>query len=175
MAAISTLGPLTLWTIDYITPWIVGNGTHYLFIAAYMADPKVPLPVRIISTFHVWLPFLAMWLVWRLGYHRRAWIAQSAYAALIFTISYLISVREGDKSMPVNVNWVFGLEPMKPHKHLNDVQFVAAVIVLFVIAIYLPTHLLLRYTIGRHKPLPAQSDEKSTASPMRAGENHKDS
>lgn len=152
MCAIATIVPLgVIWTIDYISP-LLFNGKRFAFVAAYMADPSVPLPVRLISTFHFWLPILACWMVYRIGYHRWAWLTQTAYVAVVMTLSYWVSVRVGTSNWsPVNINWVYGLEPTKPHRNLSDPMFVAALIGLFCVVIYIPSHLMLMTIIALWK------------------------
>jgi hypothetical protein len=38
----------------------------------YMFQPEIPPPLRALSLFHCWMPFLLLWLVYRLGYDARA-------------------------------------------------------------------------------------------------------
>ena len=66
LPAVGITLPQLLWVVDFLT------GTHITGMTSYMFDPKLPLFVRGLSTFHGWLPFLLVWGVWRLGYDRRA-------------------------------------------------------------------------------------------------------
>ena len=64
--AVAMTLPQTIWIVDFLT------GGRVVGVSAYMFDPGVPLYVRALSTFHLWLPFLILWMVARLGYDRRA-------------------------------------------------------------------------------------------------------
>ncbi len=49
-------------------------------MSAYMFNPGLSLFTRGLSFFHFWLPFLVLYLVWRLGYDRRAFVAWTGLA-----------------------------------------------------------------------------------------------
>jgi hypothetical protein len=69
MSAVGILVPQFFWCVDF--------GTHLAgfpltSMTGYMFDAKLPLFLRGLSLFHGWLPFLLCYLVFRLGYDRRA-------------------------------------------------------------------------------------------------------
>jgi hypothetical protein len=71
LASLPTVGlalPQFLWVLDFLT------GARITGMTSYMFDPELPLFVRGLSSFHGWLPFLLLWMVWRLGYDRRAFL-----------------------------------------------------------------------------------------------------
>src|SRR6185436_17017032 len=78
-----------LWVVDLLCRLVAG--VHVTGVTAYMVDPTIPLFLRGLSTFHGWLPFLLLWLVWRLGYDARALAAQSAAAVVLLLVSYLFA------------------------------------------------------------------------------------
>src|SRR5207249_8020437 len=89
-----------LWIADFLVR--VVTGVKLVGIAGYMFEPDKPLYVRGLSLFHLVLPFLLLWLVCRLGYDRRAFAAQTAFAWVVLLVCYWFT----DPS--ANINWVFG-------------------------------------------------------------------
>jgi hypothetical protein len=71
----------------------------------------------------------------RLGYDQRAFLWQTIVALVALPLSYLVS------SAQENVNWVYGLGE-KPQRILPAPLFVILLMLLFPLAVYLPTHLL---------------------------------
>jgi hypothetical protein len=100
MQAIAILVPETLWVLDVGARLSTGKSPTGL--AEYMFDPAIPRPVRALSLFHLWLPPMLVWAVARLGYDRRAWLAQTAVTTVILPVSYLATAPRD------NVNWVYG-------------------------------------------------------------------
>src|SRR5277367_2199886 len=66
MEAVALTMPQILWTADFL------SGGHIVGFSRYMFKADLPLSTRALSTFHLWLPWILLWLVWRLGYDRRA-------------------------------------------------------------------------------------------------------
>jgi predicted membrane protein len=100
-----------------------------------MFDPKIPLFIRGLSSFHIVLPLLLLWMLHRLGYDQRAFLWQTIVALVVLPISYLVS------NAQENVNWVYGLGE-NPQRILPARLFVILLMLLFPLAVYLPTHLL---------------------------------
>lgn len=73
--AVAVLLPELAWNLDFFTRLIAGRGLTGLDATAYMFNPAQPLWLRGLSLFHVFLPALLVWLLYRLGYDRRAWLA----------------------------------------------------------------------------------------------------
>ena len=100
-----------------------------------MFDPKIPMFIRGLSCFHIFLPVLLLWGLHRLGYDRRAFLWQTIVALLVLPLSYLLSnARE-------KVNWVYGFG-QNPQKIMPAPLFVVLLMLLFPLVIYLSTHLL---------------------------------
>ena len=49
------------------------SGASHRFITACRVDDEIPVFIRTLSLYHVVLPVLLFWLVWRLGYDGTAW------------------------------------------------------------------------------------------------------
>jgi len=106
--AVGILLPQALWVIDFIAGAL---GIPLTGMTAYMFDAKLPLFTRGLSFFHFWLPFVLAWLVWRLGYDRRAFVVWTVAAWALLSICYFLMPAPPamDGSLPVNINYVFGL------------------------------------------------------------------
>ena len=86
MPAVGIVLPQTLWMVDFLAQCA---GVPLTRMTAYMFDEKYALFTRGLSFFHFWLPPLLLWLVWRLGYDRRALRMWSYLAWGLLTICYL--------------------------------------------------------------------------------------
>jgi hypothetical protein len=134
MQAVSVVLLEIVWTIDFLARLIFR--VKVTAITAYMFKKENPLFIRGLSLFHLWLPPLLLWLVYRLGYDRRAWHAQTLLAVVVLVICYLFTDRTQ------NVNWVFGLWG-KAQTRIRPSLYLIFLLAMFAIGIYLPTHLVL--------------------------------
>src|ERR1700690_704304 len=85
MCAVGILLPQCLWLVDFGSHLL---GFHFLNLTSYMFDPHLPLFTRGLSLFHGWLPLLLVWLLFRLGYDKRALPAWTILAAMLFFVCY---------------------------------------------------------------------------------------
>lgn len=122
-----------LWGVDLGVAWL--TGWHPFGGTAYMLDPEFPDLARVLSFYHLLLPVVAGYAVYRLGYARRALLFQSALTWAMIPLTYWLSDPER------NINWVhapFGMEQ----------DFLPALVYLLVLglawplAILLPAHAL---------------------------------
>jgi hypothetical protein len=137
MMALAVLLPETLWLASFVTG-AIAKGRGVTTLATYMFDTRIPLYLRLLScAFHLALPPGALWLVYRYGYDERALPAQVLLAWLVLPASLWLTPREK------NVNWVrgFGHPPRSPLP--LRWHFALVTLVLYPLAIYLPTHWLL--------------------------------
>jgi hypothetical protein len=145
LASISAVGitlPQAPWVLGFLTAGrVVG-------MAGYMYDPKYPLFVRGLSLFHGWLPFLLLWLVWRLGYDRRALLAQVVLTWALLLICFFLApappAPPDNPNAAVNINYVHGLGYDKPQTWMHPWLWQAALLIGLPVCLYLPTHLILR-------------------------------
>ena len=124
----------SIWIIDFLIGLIAG--TSVIGLSAYMFDSKIPLSIRALSLFHVVLPGLLLWLLYRLGYDRRALLAQTLLAWIVLPLSYFLT-KPSD-----NVNWVYGFG--SPQKWMPAPLYLVLLMLAFPLVLYLPTHLLLK-------------------------------
>jgi hypothetical protein len=146
MPAVGILLPQAAWVVDFFAKLFAGSS--FFGIADYMFNPQIPLFVRGLSSFHGWLPFLLLWMVWRLGYDCRALLWQTALGCLLLVLSFLLTAPPpppaDNPNWAVNVNSVFG-QGDKPQTMMSPVLYLAAQMVFYPVCFYVPTHFLLRW------------------------------
>lgn len=123
-----------MWVLDFLARLTVGVSVTGL--SAYMFDSKILLSIRALSLFHIVLPIVVVWIVSRLGYDGRAFLAQSVLAWVVLLMSYLLTKHSE------NVNWVHGFGS-GPQRWMSPRLYLATLMLLFPLVIYLPTHLIL--------------------------------
>jgi hypothetical protein len=116
-------------------------------MTSYMFDAQRSLFLRGLSLFHGWLPFLLCYLVYRLGYDRRALKVWTGLACGLSLVAFFLLPPAGatlaDPKQPLNVNYVFGLDDAHAQTWMPPgLYLVVWMLTLFVLA-YLPTHLVL--------------------------------
>ena len=154
LPAVGILIPQALWCVDYIVQLC---GFKMTGLTAYMFDEKRPLFLRGLSLFHGWLPFLLVYLVFKVGYDRRAlrgWMGTSIGLCLVaFFLLPPAGAALSDPNLPRNVNYVFGMDDAHPQTWMGAELYLVTWIALLVILVFLPTHALLKKIC----PTPAQA------------------
>ena len=145
MCAVGILLPQCLWLADFGSNLL---GIHFLGLTGYMFDPQLPLFTRGLSLFHGWLPLLLVWLLFRLGYDKRALPAWTGLAAILGVVCYFFTPPAGahpsNPNLPININYLYGFNDQQPQHWVNQNLYVILLLgVLWVVA-FLPTHLVLR-------------------------------
>lgn len=136
MMAIGLLLPELGWSVDFVIRSVFGPDAIQLKGTRYMFNAETPLWIRGLSLFHLAQPVILAWLVYRLGYHRKALLCQTLLAWLILPISYAVT----DPS--ANINWVYGFG-QEPQTWMPAPLFVVFLMFVIPLGLYLPTHLLL--------------------------------
>lgn len=135
MMALAVLLPELFWNISFFGRLLTGRRISGL--TDYMFDSTRPLYLRALSLFHVPLPVLLVWMVWRLGYDPEALPAQIALAWVVLPLCYWLTD-------PVeNINWVHGFGH-PPVKRLPPLAHLGLAMLGFSLMVYLPAHILLR-------------------------------
>ncbi len=105
LAAAALIGiflPQLLWQIDFFAEAV---GLHLTGLTGYMFDARRPIYLRFLSFFHFWLPFLLIYIVWRLGYDRRGLLVWTLLAWLLMPVCYFLMPLPGyyfdRKELPV--------------------------------------------------------------------------
>jgi hypothetical protein len=121
-------------------------------MTAYMFKEQIPIFTRGLSFFHFWLPILIAWLVWRLRYDGRAFIAWSVVACGLMLICYFVMpappAPKENPNLPVNINYVYGLSSDRPQQWMPPLAYLGTMLVVMTFAIFLPTHLTLKKLLG---------------------------
>jgi hypothetical protein len=128
-----------IWIADFVARLVFG--VRLVGMTDYMFKAEIPLLVRGLSLFHVVLPFLLFWLVYRLGYDERAWMAQTLLAWAVLLACYAFTERSQ------NINWVFG--PGKPQQWMSPSLYLLVLMISLPVCVYLPIHFLLRALVPK--------------------------
>ncbi|MDJ0947463.1 MAG: membrane-associated protein [Alphaproteobacteria bacterium] len=136
MMAIGVLPFEVAWTIDLVA------GSRLLGMASYMFDAQLPLYLRGLSLYHTVLPPLMIFMLCRLGYDRRALMAQTLLVWLVLPLTYLLT------EPAENINLVFGLGK-EPQTFMNPLLYLALEMILLPLVVCLPAHLLLQRLFDR--------------------------
>jgi len=125
----------TLYTIDLIGA--VLTGTHPIGGTEYMFDANVPLLVRLLSLFHIVMPPLLVWAIWRLGYDPRGWKYQTITTWIVVPVNYCWRPES-------DVNWARGPFFRQIHGSWSMI-YLCAYLILVPLLVYWPSHLLLEW------------------------------
>ena len=134
----------TLYSID-LTGAVL-SGKHIIGGTEYMFDPHVPLPMRLLSLFHIVVPPLLLWAIWRLGYDPRGWKFQTLTAWIVIPVNYFWRPQ-------FDVNWARG--PFFREQHVvPGIVYLLFYLIAVPLLVYWPTHLFLQWWDGRdaHPP-----------------------
>jgi hypothetical protein len=131
--AISSLLVDLVWAID--AAWKIVVKHHLIGGTEYLFDAHVAMWIRLLSLFHVVLPPLLLWVLWRTGYDRRAWSLQSAIALVVFVASRFTNPA-------TNINFAYR-DPFWHRSWGPGPVHVAASVLFMAMVVYLPTHQLL--------------------------------
>jgi hypothetical protein len=155
MEAVALTLPQAFWIVDFIT------GGRIIHVSVYMFDSSIPLFTRLLSTFHIWLPVLLIYLVWRMGYVRRAAWIQTIVAVVVLIASYVLTDPRhpplGYPDAVVNVNRVYGIQATQVQTWMPPLLFLGLHLLFWPLFFYLPTHLIF-CRIFRSGPARVQRD-----------------
>lgn len=157
LPAVGILMPQALWCVDFVVQL---TGNKMTGMTAYMFDETKPLFLRCLSLFHGWLPFLLLYLVFKLGYDRRALKGWTVFASALCLVAFFFLPKTGetlpDPNLPRNVNYVFGMDDARPQTWMSAELYLVTWIALLIILVFIPTHFLLKKIC----PTPAQAAAK---------------
>src|SRR4051794_32627241 len=142
MCAVGLLAPQTLWVVDFLLGLV---GVHLTGMTDYMFAADHSLFLRSLSLFHGWLPFLLVFLVWKLGYDRRALPAWTVLAwVLILVCFFFMPPPNPDPGLtPVNINYVWGMSDNEAQHWVSPGVWVAGLLIGLPLLLFTPTHFLL--------------------------------
>lgn len=144
MAAVGILLPQLFWCVDFVSELL---GHPLTSMTSYMFNSERPLFLRGLSFFHGWLPFVLLFLVARMGYDRRALLGWTLLGWGLCVISFFCLPAAGahlaNSAIPVNVNYVWGMNDAQPQHWLPAKAYLLAWMSALALVIYLPTHFAL--------------------------------
>ncbi|MCI0462279.1 MAG: hypothetical protein L0Z62_35450 [Gemmataceae bacterium] len=144
MQLVAVFLPSLVWLADFLARLATGHfltrWTHYMF------RPDIPLVIRALSLYHAWLPFLLLWVVWRVRYDQRSWVAQTLLTWVVLPVCFCFTD-------PVRaLNGVFGPSGERPQTWVAPELWLALMMIVYPLCVYLPTHLGLRWFLGGVPP-----------------------
>jgi hypothetical protein len=128
-----------LWIADLLCH--LGTGRYLHGGTAYLWDAAVPWPARVLSGYHALWPVLLFHCLRRGGYDRRGFALQAAVVVMSFALALAVAPRHE------NIDYVFHWHGDDPAQSRPTWQ--VPVMAMALIAIYWPTHLLLRQAFRR--------------------------
>ena len=132
--AVATLLPELLWNADFALRLALRRRVTGL--TEYMFERERLLRLRLLSLFHVPLPFVLLWMVAAYGYDPRGLAGALLLAAVVLPASRLAgSPRE-------NINWTYGLGG-RPSRR-PALAYVPLLWIGFALLVFVPTHVLLQ-------------------------------
>jgi hypothetical protein len=131
--ALSVLIFDALWSVDFLGSLFAGRSI--MGLSTFMFDAAYSIELRLLSLFHLWLPWLLISLVFQYGYDRQALVVQTILCWVVLLLSYSVSTAEE------NLNWVFRLG--ETDLSLPPVAYLALLMIAIPVCFYLPAHALL--------------------------------
>lgn len=140
ITAVGVVVPDLAWTLIFLGRLLIDVGP--VEQSGFMFDTGLPLFIRSLSLFHVFLPPLLVWMVFYAGYDWRALPLQVLLTAAVLLIT-LNATHPKD-----NVNFVFGFgEPPQPP--LRQPWWSLLQLLILTFGAYVPTHIFLKW-LSRH-------------------------
>ena len=157
IAAVGILVPQAFWCADFVVQiGRLATGNAAAGMTAYMFDGDRSLFLRGLSLFHGWLPFLLVFLVARLGFHRAALKVWTGLAWSLCLVSFFCLPASGSQAANsnavVNVNYVHGFSDTQPQQWMPPGLYLLVWMLALLALAYLPTHLLLNRLFGKASP-----------------------
>ncbi|MEA2939266.1 MAG: hypothetical protein QOC56_2770 [Alphaproteobacteria bacterium] len=141
MCAVGILLPQMLWAIDFVGHFF---GVSLVGMTDYMFKDSSPF-LRGLSLFHGWIPFLLLYLVWTLGYDRRALVAWTALAWVLILVCFVFMPPPNPNPglTPVNINYVWGPSDSAAQTWVSPGAWVIGLLVGLPLLMFAPVHVLL--------------------------------
>ena len=128
-----------LWNVDFFVRLLTRS--QLVGLSDYMFDSTISRSIRALSLFHVFLPAILIWYVYRLGYDSRAFVVQTFSAWVVLLLSFFLTKPKD------NINWVYGFGK-KPQTRVPKVIHLLLLMLGLPALVYLPSHLVLKRLFG---------------------------
>lgn len=146
MCAVGIVIPQLVWVADFLVRLLRLPATG---MTDYMFETERPLFLRLLSLFHGWLPFLLLYLVWRMGYDPRALAAWTVLSCIVLPICYFFTPppHPAPGLTPVNINFAWGFSDRARQTWVSPQVWFAGLLVGLPLFVYWPTHLFLSHVM----------------------------
>jgi hypothetical protein len=162
MCAIGITIPQLIWVADFVGIML---GLPVNNMTLYMYEAHRSLFLRGLSLFHGWLPFLLLYLVWKLGYDRRALPFWTVLAWVLILICFFFMPPPDPNAglTPVNINYVWGLNDSEPQTWVSPAVWVVGMMALMPALLFAPVHVVLARTMPKARDLSRPHGEERSA------------
>jgi hypothetical protein len=142
MCAVGILVPQAVWVMDFLAN---AAGFSPTGMTDYMFDANRSLFLRLLSLFHGWLPFFLVYLLWRIGYDRRAFWCWTALSSVLLPVCFFLMLPPTPNPglTPVNINYVWGLSDYAAQTWMPAAVWFAGLMIGLPVVVFAPTHFIL--------------------------------
>jgi len=133
--AVMGLGLELFWNFGFF--YRLATGKFIGGLTSYMFDDSKPLFLRGLSLFHVFLPIIILWMIYKLGYDSRGLAGAVVLVTLLFVFTFFFT------DPKENINMVFGPGETSQYKIPKDL-YLALLLIVVSLLIFLPTHIVLK-------------------------------
>jgi hypothetical protein len=146
MCAIGIVIPQAVWVVDFLVNL---GGFSLTGMTDYMFQSNHSLFLRLLSLFHGWMPFLLLYLVWKIGYDRRAlWPWTGLFWAVMLICFFFMPPPTPDPGLtPVNINYVWGMRDTEAQTMLPAWLWLASLMIGVPLFVFMPTHFIFSLTM----------------------------
>jgi hypothetical protein len=148
MCTVGILVPQAVWVVDFV---VSAAGYSLTDMTDYMFDPQRSSFLRALSLFHGWLPFLMVYLVWKIGYDRRAFWSWTALAWVLLPVCFFLMPPPTPHPglTPVNINYVWGVRDDAAQTWVPSYVWFCGLMIGLPLLAYGPAHLFLARVMPR--------------------------
>ena len=137
MMAVGVLLPELAWNLDFFLRLIAGFDVFGLNATGYMFESRYTPLFKFCSLFHIILPGLLLWVIYRLGYDTRAVYAQAVLVWVLLAVCYLATDPER------NINWVYGIGN-PPQSWVSGNVYIVLLMLAYPLLVLIPGHFILK-------------------------------
>lgn len=124
-----------LWNIDFFMHVLTNHSL--LDLTAYMFESDYSIFVRSLSLFHIIIPFIWLWTMYKWGYNKKAvWLAPILFCSVLFLTFFFTTPQK-------NINWIFAPE-FYNLTWISSFDWILLLMTLAPFLIFWPMHVMLK-------------------------------